>query len=344
MSLRIVYVGPDYGTSLQRADALRDLGHELRHIANVVPSEGAARQFYRVRSRLGIPSDPAGANDALLAALRDEPADVIWIDKGLNIRPRTLRTARAARPELRIVAYSPDDMLNPRCQSRYYLRGIALYDLHVTTKSYNVAELLALGARDVLFVDNAYCSRRHRPLELSAEERARYATDVGFVGAWEPDRAAAMVRLAADGVPVTIWGPGWERQRERPRLLDIRDLSLDDVEYPKAINAIRINLGFLRKANRDLQTTRSLEIPACAAFLLAERTQEHLALFVEGEEAEFFEGYDELARKCRYYIEHEERRAAIARAGRERCVRCGYANTGRLARVLDHLARSGGTR
>lgn len=344
MSLRIVYVGPDYGTSLQRADALRDLGHALRHVANVVPSQGAARQVYRVSSRLGIPTDPAGANAALLEALRDEPADVLWIDKGLNIRPRTLRTARTARPALRIVAYSPDDMLNPRCQSRFYLQGIALYDLHVTTKSYNVPELLALGAKDVLFVDKAYCSRRHRPLELTAEERARYTSDVGFVGAWESERGAEMARLAADGVPVTIWGPGWERQRERPRQLDIRGVWLDDVEYPKALNAIRINLGFLRKANRDLQTARSVEIPACAAFLLAERTQEHLRLFAEGEEAEFFEGYDELARKCRYYLEHEERRAAIARAGRERCVRGGYANTERLATVVDYLARKGGTR
>ena len=47
----------------------------------------------------------------------------------------------------------------------------SLYDLHVTTKTYNARELLDLGARRTLFVDNAYDPSVHRPLDLSPEER-----------------------------------------------------------------------------------------------------------------------------------------------------------------------------
>ena len=65
-------------------------------------------------------------------------------------------------------------------------------------------------------------------------------------------------------------------------------------DYVKGLCATRINLCFLRKINRDLQTDRTMEIPACGAFMLAERTDEHLRLFAEGKEAAHFDSNEEL--------------------------------------------------
>jgi spore maturation protein CgeB len=106
-------------------------------------------------------------------------------------------------------------------------------------------------------------------------------------------------------------------------------------DYAAAISATRINLAFLRKSNRDLQTTRSVEIPACGGFMLAERTAEHQELFAEGFEAAYFEGAEELIAKTNYYLAHEDERARIACAARRRCLRDDYSYAGRLRAAIE---------
>jgi hypothetical protein len=336
----ILYVGPCSGTCLQRANALRALGHRVEHVESGVPDAGVRRQLYRAGHHLGLPPDVYGSNAAILRALSREAFDVLWVDKGLTIRARTLRRARRLKSALLCVSYSPDDMASPDNRSSAWLRCAPLYDVHVTTKSFNVGELPELGARDVFFVDNAFDPATHRPLELSPEERRRFAADVGFVGTFESERAEAMLALARRGVRVTIHGGRWERFRGRHANLDVRHEVLEGLDYARAVNATKINLGFLRKAYRDLQTTRSIEIPACGGFLLAERTDEHRRLFAEGVEAEFFASQDELEAKVRRYLACEEERLRIAAAGRRRCLEGGYGNEERLAAVFEHLERS----
>jgi len=335
----ILYVGPTSGTCLQRANALRSLGHRVEHVEAGVPDRGWRRQLYRLGHHVRRPPDVYGTNAAILRAIRRQRFDVLWVDKGLAIRPRTLRRARAMQPSLLCVAYSPDDMASPDNTSVDWGRCVSLYDLHVTTKSFNVAELPDLGARDVCFVDNAFDPEIHHPLELSESERRRFGADVGFVGTFERERADLMLWLARRGVRVTIHGARWERFRGRHENLAIRREVLDGLDYARAVNATKINLGFLRKAYRDLQTTRSIEIPACGGFLLAERTDEHRRLFEEGSEVEFFASRDELDAKIRHYLAHPEERLRIAAAGRRRCLEAGYSNAERLATVFEYLER-----
>jgi len=272
---RILYVGDNLEgcTSGMRLETLRRLGHQVRAISKTVPMEGPIARFRsRILWKLGYPQD-RGVNQAILAALSDCRADVLWCDRPVDIKPATLNAAKQVCPSMKIVAYSVDDMSQSHNQSAFYLRSIPLYDLHVTTKSYNVGELAELGAKRVLFVNNAFSPQVHFPMRLSPEEKLRYGGPVGFVGTYERERAEMLVTLAKEHIPVRVWGGAWPRRlRSATPYLRIEGNDLMGDSYRWALNSFDINLGFLRKINRDLQTTRSVEIPACGGFMLAERT------------------------------------------------------------------------
>jgi spore maturation protein CgeB len=360
-SLRILFVGPLAvgGTCLQRRDAMRVLGHEVSAIDTQPPSPAQFRRrtWYRVKGKLfrlgyhrigpvdcGLP-DYAGANAAILGRLRKQPVDILWLEKALTIEPDTLLQAKAMQPDLQIVGYSPDDMAGRHNQSRQFLAHLRYYDHYFTTKPVGVAELEQLGCPRVHLVGNAFAPHLHRPMEISAADRQRLGGPVGFVGAFERERAEAMAFLARNGVRVRVWGGGWRRALRPVPGLILEDRWLWGEDYARALCSFDINLGFLRRLNRDVITTRSIEIPACGAFMLAERTAMHQAHFEEGKEAEFFDSREELLEKVRCYLAHPDERRRIAAAGRERCLRSGYSNNDRirsmLAIVMSAPSRSG---
>lgn len=116
--------------------------------------------------------------------------------------------------------------------------------------------------------------------------------------------------------------------------LDVRNEFLFGEDYSKAISATKINLNFLRKINRDEVTSRSVEIPACGGFMLAERTHRHMDFFAEGREADFFSSDKELLAKTKMYLDNDKCREKIAYAGRKRCLHDGYSMRVQLVSML----------
>ncbi len=320
---------------MQRLLAFKQLGHETHFI----PREGWFRVekslYRRLRHRLGIPCETSNENARMVNVVASFEPDVIWIEKGLTIRPATIRWIKSRRPATLVVSFSADDMMNPRNQSLYWRQCFCHFDVHVTTKTPNIDEFICLGAQKLVFMAKSYDPATHRPVELSELDMQRYGSDVTFIGSFEQDRFQNMCVLAAHGIPVRIWGSGWSAVVSPSSKLRIERKPLYGDRYAKAINAAKINLCFLRKMNRDRQTARSVEIPACEAFMLGERTEEHQALFQEDIEAAYFGSNEELVVQTRRFLANEEDRVRVARAGRQRCLDSGYSHASRLENVLQ---------
>lgn len=335
----IVHLGPeDRATSWQRVQAFRDLGHEVYQLYYSRLDEKPSlltRTYRSLRRRAGWPVEQCDENAALLGAAKRYSPDVVFVEKGLTIWPSTLRRLHAICPCAVLVSYSLDDVMNPGNRSRYYMRGLPLYDVHFTTKEFNVPELLAYGARRVELTGNAYSPHVHRPIHVSSEDRAIYGADVSFVGGYEKARAASLNYMAEHGIPVRVWGNNWHRFKNPHPNLKLEKRPAYGEEYAKVACSSKILLGFLRKSNRDTQTTRSVEIPAFGAFMLAERSADHQALFEEGIEAEYFGSDEELVEKTKYYLLHDEERDRIAKAGLERCLNSGYSYNHRMQELIE---------
>lgn len=338
--LKILYVGYLWqgSTSSMRMEALARLGHEVASINTTVqPAELSAitRLGYRAAWRFGWALDVLGTNERLLALAAELSPDVIWVDKGLTVTHRTLRALKTKHGAT-LIHYNPDDPFGGFGVGgwRTFLDAIPAYDVHFVPRRVNVEEYARYGARRIWQALPAwgYDPDVHRPIDVDAAFAGRFGGDVGFVGSFEQDRAETMLALAASGAQVRIVGP-WPEQFLHERILHSPG-ALYGQDYTRALRSCKIALGFLRKKNRDQHTSRSIEIPACGVFMLAERSPEHLELFEEGKEAEYFSETAELIDKVRYYLREDRARERIAAAGYERCMRSGYDNMGCLKRMI----------
>ncbi len=343
--MKILYVGSlsDQGNSAGRCWALEALGHRV--FALEAFPRGALSRRTNIVNRLswlaGRPKDVGGANGKLLALARSEQPDVVWVDKGVMIRRDTLQAVRRSVQNVALAHFNPDDPFGPgwRRGWRTFLEAVPEYDCHFVSRAANVTEYEQRGARRVVhdLPGWGFDSRIHRPYDLDAQTRAQFGCDVGFIGAFEVPRASMLLALAQAGIGARIWGP-WPRKFWHARL-HIETQPLFGEAYGKAISSFKIALCFLRKYNRDGHTVRSTEIPACGTLMLAERTEDHLALFEEGKEAAFFSSTEELVDKVRYYLDHDADRTRLAAAGRERCLQSGYSNEALMKKRIATLAR-----
>jgi len=342
--MRIIMVGETHHGSRtpQRVQALRDLGHEVTAISTMPQGwneQSRPGPIDRMLYRLRLPWDwPGAGRDMAWSA----PAhDLIVLDNARAIRPSALRAARQAAPDIKILWFSEDDMLNPIHRSRWTERSLELFDLCITTKSFNAEpeELPALGARRVLFVNNTYCPHAHRPIAISDEESIRWGALVSFVGSFESPRATMVLELARAGIPVRVWGNGWSRMQDAHPALTIENRPVYGDDYRRVVAASAINLCFLRHANRDRQTCRSIEIPAMGGFMAHEYSAEMAALIVPGREAVYFRDAGELIAQCRAWLQAPGR-AAIALAGHRRVAEGGFSHSARWREILDQVKRA----
>ena len=329
-----------------RLQALKRLGVETRSISHTpidLPSRGGTKPSiaFRIAWKFGFHLDTEDVNKRLVREALDFEPDIIWIEKGNMVKPATLFDLRKQLTRTVIASYSEDDMFNPINRTIAYVQGLRLYHIVFITKSYNAnpTELPSLGARVCQFVDKAFDPEQHRPIPITNEERQSYGSDIGFIGTYAPERGRDILFLAENGLSIRVWGNGWDVFKNVHPNLRIERQALvnrpDDLRYTKGIIATKINLGFLRKANRDLQTDRSIEIPACGGFMLAEQSTEHARLFSDGKEAVFYRDKHELLHKAKKYLSDSTARKAIAQAGRRRCVDADYSHENRMAFMIN---------
>ncbi len=335
--IRILYIGTLSGTCLDRAHAYRRLGHEVIHIdmrSWLHPSPWIDRITWRIGGHVFSP----WLARRMVQEIKGQEFDLCHVDNGEWVTPEVIAVLK--RSCRRVINYNIDDPTGPRDRARFsaYRRSAAHYDLLCVVREENVKECADLGARRVLRVWRSADELAHAPRPMTKGLLDQWRSDVLFLGTWMPERGPFLLDLIRRGVPLTIRGGQWHKAPEWAQLKPHwKGGSIGGDDYAYAIQGASLCLGLLSKGNRDLHTTRSMEVPSLGSLLCAERTVEHQHLYVENDEAVFWRDADECAAVSHALLKDGDRRQALAEKGRQRFVQSGYANQAVLNRILQEV-------
>jgi spore maturation protein CgeB len=261
--------------------------------------------------------------------------DMTYVDNGELIGRNILSFMK--KVSSLVINYNNDDPFGTRDKKKWrlYLEAVSHYDLLAVVRQVNVAEAYALGAQKVIQVFMGV-DELDGPREITPQDRQRWSHEVLFIGTWMPERGQFLQKLVEAGVPLNIYGNGWQKAPEWPTLQSVwQGPAIYGDDYIKALQLAKVSLGLLSKGNRDLHTTRTFEIPYCGGLLCTERTSEHLQLYREGVEAVCWSDASECLEKCRELLKNDRMREEIANKGRLRCLSNGIFNENVLKKILE---------
>lgn len=334
--MKILYLGSRNLTSGHRIDALERLGHSVQVVD---PSVFIARiplafHWWRYMGGGGLASI---VHRDVMRTVRDSTFDLVWADSGALLSRTLIEDLKNVAP--RVINLNVDDPFGNRDLNLWtqYRSAVRAYDLMVVVREENVAEATAMGAKRVLRIYRAADEVAHAHRKLTEDEKAKWSSDVLFVGTAFPERGPFFRDLVRLGVPLSIYGSKWSELKEWKEFQHSwRGPGLVDAySYSTAILASKVSLGLLSRENRDLHTQRSLEIPSLGIAFCAERTSEHLHLYTEDEEAVFFSSPEECAAKCAALLDNEQWRQDVAIRGHHRFLQNGWTNMNVAKMVLQ---------
>jgi spore maturation protein CgeB len=316
--LRILYVGDlrDGGTSRQRLEALRRLGHRVDCLDPNAIALGRGRLADWLTLRLTSGPGVDAVNKAVLDRATAGGVDLVWFDKALLVRRETVRAI--ASLDVIAVHYTSDLPFVDRGDPGRRLLKATVSDYHhcVVPSPEHVPFYERAGCRSVLHMPVGFDPLTHFPPPpgwTPAEEK----TPVGFVGTPYGDRARFLVRLAREhGINVAIHGGLWDKalsRRDRAMLRPMPERT--GGAYRETLWGSDICLGFVTHAMRHDEARRWVEIAACGGFLLAESPRQRSRLFRPGRDAVFFSTVEDCATEIRHYLADPAARQRVAEAG-----------------------------
>jgi len=165
----------------------------------------------------------------------------------------------------------------------------------------------------------------HRPLELSEEQRARYACDLSFVGAAYHNRVELLPGLSDLGLK--IYGTGWPAVEPFLSCSPQFNRRQSSEESNLIFNASAISLNLHSSPWTDgvnpvgdYLNPRCFELAGAGAFQLVDRRADLAAAFEPGREIETYGDIAECRAKVRHYVAHPEERRELAERARARAL------------------------
>ncbi len=257
--------------------------------------------------------------------------DLVLVIKGGPVTPGLIRRVKA-RTDTLFLNFFPD---NPLWMIPF--ECIEPYDLFFTKERYALRALEQAGLRNLHYLPMYCVPALHHPVELTADERQRFASPVSFVGSCYPYRERFVSELA--GYPVRLWGAGWNRS-EAPA---VRTMVAGGPVWGRAKLAVYSGSTLSLNQHHPMNdivgvNTRTFELAASGACQVVDLKDELAPLFTPREEVVAYRDLAELRRQLDYYMAHPDEARDIGQRALKRALR-EHTLRRRIEEMLDAVEK-----
>ena len=336
--MKVLIVGSDKVYAIENfyVKYLRELGVETYQFS-------AQTLFYdyyqdslrhKLLYRSGISRIIKSINVSFMQAIETYSPDVIWVFKGMEILPDSLR--RAKQKKIKLVNYNPDSPFvfsGPGSGNRNVTGSIALYDLFLTYNDEDkkrMEQKFKIPSRILPF-----------GFDLNEDVFDTSITEVEkcklcFLGNPDNTRASFLTSLADEGLVIDLFGNDWSQ------FVKHDNISIHEPVYENqfwtTLRRYRIQLNLMRPHNPTSHNMRTFEACGVGAIQLAPATIDHTLHFES--EKEIFLYKD--ARSCFSQAKKllslcPDKAMSIRQDARSRSLHSGYTYKDRAAQALSFI-------
>ena len=285
-------------------------------------------------------------NRILTVSLQWRP-DFVLVAGGHYVTKKTLITLRAN--QIRTMCLYFDVRI--QVADSLFFNNIPHYDVIGSMRAWHKELFEQLGAKHFICVRFGYSKEYHFPLE-NTFNISKKNNDIVFIGTHEIPRnhyLRHLVRHLPENAQLRIYGNLWQRELDEKLRASITGFSIDHPALMREIySQCRMAVHFVgwdphssdpMMQKGDAHNSRSFQIPACGAMMLAQHTHEHDRFFVQNQEYVSFTTPEQLVENVHTYWHQPEKCLAIAKNGYERVIKSDYSYEPVAKQLLESINR-----
>ena len=272
--------------------------------------------LYRLFNRLFL----LPFNKRLITVVENHSYDVIWVFKGMEIFPKTLKKVKLISPKSRLINYNADhpfDHFSSGTGNSNVYQSIPFYDFHLSYSKEIIKKFETKGFRNCYWLPFAYKQFKAPDLSMKIQKK------VCFIGNPDKNRVDIINVLAQNGIEVDVYGHGWNNLIDSEKIKVYDAVYTDD--YVNTAQKYYIQLNVFRPHNYNSHNMRTFEMPALGCVLLSPFSEEHELFFKEKKESYYYKNNDDLVTQIQAIFELGENEINdIRKNAFERSVNSGY--------------------
>jgi len=338
--MRLLLVGSDkiYAIENFYEKYIRRLGAEVSNFTaqNYFYEYYNRSVFNKVAYRVGVSRITRRINKLFIARIEEYKPDVIWIFKGMEIIPDSLRWAK--HRGIPLVNYNPDNpfiFTGAGSGNENVKKSIGLYDLHFTYNLEIKNRLEKDYSARTFFLPFGFDLSEELFAECAAQQEV---VKLCFAGNPDEKRVQFLKRLAENGIEMDIYGNNWGRYLNHPSIKIFPPVYGD--ELWKVLRKYRIQLNMMRPHNEMSHNMRTFEVPGVGGIMLAPDTPEHRIFFNDASEIFLFKDLKHCVQLIKEILQlPEEAAISIRKNARLRSLKSGYRYEDRSAAALHEIKK-----